>query len=196
VNAVSFASLPEQAAWQHRGARTGFEVVFFSRRDSGCLIHGCTAAIEDGTPWAVEYAIELDGGGATRRARISGRSASRYRSTVLEADGDGRWLVDGEHAPHVEGCLDVDLESSAMTNAFPVRRLGLAMATRATAPAAYVRVSDLAVERLEQVYLRTADAPTGQAYDYSAPAFDFRCRLTYDESGLVIDYPGIAVRAG
>jgi hypothetical protein len=29
-----------------------------------------------------------------------------------------------------------------------------------------------------------------------APAFDFACRLTYDESGLVLDYPGIAVRAG
>jgi len=25
---------------------------------------------------------------------------------------------------------------------------------------------------------------------------DFRSRLAYDESGLVIEYPGIAVRAG
>ena len=193
---MSFASLPRQAAWQHRGARTGFEVVFFSRRDSGCLIHGCTTAIEDGTPWAVEYAIELDGGGATRSARVSGRSASGYRSIVLEADGAGRWLIDGVDAPHVDGCLDVDLESSAMTNALPVRRLGLAVAMRAGVPAAYVRATDLAVERLEQVYLRSADSPTGQSYDYSAPAFDFRSRLAYDESGLVIEYPGIAVRAG
>jgi uncharacterized protein len=34
-----------------------------------------------------------------------------------------------------------------------------------------------------------------QRYHYSAPAFDFSCRLVYDEAGLVLDYPGIAVRA-
>jgi len=48
VDAVSFAALPRQAAWQHRGARAGFEVVFFDDRAGECLIHGCTAAIEDG----------------------------------------------------------------------------------------------------------------------------------------------------
>ena len=44
--------------------------------------------------------------------------------------------------------------------------------------------------------LTVAAAATGQHYDYTAPAFDFRCRLVYDQSGLVPDYPGIAVRAG
>ena len=36
---------------------------------------------------------------------------------------------------------------------------------------------------------------TRQCYRYAAPAFDFTCTLVYDESGLVLDYPGIAVRA-
>jgi uncharacterized protein len=196
VNAVPFASLPPQAAWHHRGARSGFEVVFFSAQDSGALIHGCTTAIEDGVPWTVEYVIELDGSGATRSARVSGRSATGFCSTVLEAHGAGRWLVDGEDAPRLEGCLDVDLESSAMTNAFPVRRLGLAVTGRAAAPAAYVRAVGLAVERLEQTYLRVPDGSAGHRYDYTAPAFDFHCRLVYDHSGLAIDYPGIAIRVG
>ena len=110
---------------------------------------------------------------------------------MLEADG-GHWLVDGQAAPRLDGCLDVDLESSAMTNAFPVHRLGLPVGGQAAAPAAYVRALDLAVERLEQTYVRTAD----DSYDYASPAFDFECRLVYDDSGLVLDYPGIAVRAG
>jgi hypothetical protein len=41
----------------------------------------------------------------------------------------------------LDGCLDADLESSAMTNAMPVRRLGLAVAARAAAPAAYFRAA-------------------------------------------------------
>lgn len=46
---------------------------------------------------------------------------------MLEADGEGegRWLLDGEPAPHLEGCRDVDLESSAMTNSLPLHRMEL-----------------------------------------------------------------------
>jgi hypothetical protein len=58
-----------------------------------------------------------------------------------------------------------------------------------------MRVPDLRAERLDQDDTRIADADRCQRYDYVAPAFGFTCRLRYDESGLVLDYPGIAVRA-
>jgi len=83
-----------------------------------------------------------------------------------------------------------------MTNALPVRRMGLAPGAGAAAPAAYVRAAGLAVERLEQTYVRAPDEAAGQSYDYAAPVFDFACRIAYDEYGLALDYPGIAVRAG
>jgi hypothetical protein len=44
--------------------------------------------------------------------------------------------------------------------------------------------------------VRITDEAGCQRYDYAAPAFDFAARLVYDKSGLVLDYPGIAVRAG
>jgi hypothetical protein len=193
---MSFRAPPEAAAWQHHDARTGFEVVYFQALDVGHRIDGYTAAIEDGQTWAVNYTIWLDPTWTTRRAQITGRSVSGSRRTLLEADGSGRWRIDGEAASYLDGCLDVDLESSAMTNALPVRRMGLPAGAAAAAPAAYVRALDLAVERLEQHYLRATDEARHQTYDYTAPAFDFACRLVYDESGLVLDYPGIAVRAG
>ena len=123
-------------------------------------------------------------------------SAGGFCTALVEADGSGQWLVDGEPAPHLDGCRDVDLEASAVTNALPVRRLGLPLAAAAAAPAAYVRAVGLAVERLEQTYMRTTDEATCQRYDYTAPAFGFGARLVYDQAGLVLDYPGIAVRAG
>jgi hypothetical protein len=193
---MSFAPVPATAAWHHRGARSGFEVVYFQARPDGCGIEGWTTAIEDGATWAVEYAIDVDAAWATRSARARGRSAEGSCSTVLEADGAGHWRIDGEPAPYLDGCLDVDLEASAMTNALPVRRMGLPVAATAAAPAAYVHAVGLAVERLEQTYVRTADESAGQRYDYTAPAFDFGARLVYDQAGLVLDYPQIAVRAG
>jgi hypothetical protein len=113
----------------------------------------------------------------------------------LEADGSGRWHVNGGAVSELDGCLDVDLESSACTNTIPVRRLGLAVGQSAEAPAAYVRALDLQVERLEQRYARVVDDGSHQRYDYHAPAFDFESCLVCDGAGLVLQYPGIASRA-
>jgi hypothetical protein len=113
---------------------------------------------------------------------------------LLEADGVARWRVDGVRRPDLDGCFDVDLESSACTNLLPVRRLQLRVGEATDAPAVYVRAADLTVERLEQHYRRVEDDGPHEAYDYAAPTFDFAGRLLYDRSGLVTDYPGIASR--
>ena len=86
---MSFAPLPATAAWLHRGARSGFEVVYFESGGDGSRIEGWTTAVEDGTTWVVEYAIDVDAAGATRSARIRGRSAGGFRSALLEGDGAG-----------------------------------------------------------------------------------------------------------
>jgi uncharacterized protein len=184
-----------RAAWEHTGARRGFEVAFFSRADGRVRAEGTTTAVEDGEAWSVHYAIALDSGWRTMSARIEGRSVAGARELFLDADGRGRWQVDGAHLAALDGCFDVDLESSALTNAFPVHRLDLEVGQEADAPAAYVRALDLRVERLEQRYLRLPDADGRQRYGYRAPSFDFECELVYDDSGLVLDYPGIATRA-
>jgi uncharacterized protein len=174
-------------AWRHLGARDGFEVAF--ARDGG--YDGHVSAVEDGRAWAVEYSIELRPDGTTSAARVRCRDADGVHEVAIAADGAGAWVVDGAPAPQVDGCLDVDLEASALTNAFPVARLALAVGEEADAPAAYVRGPDLRVERLEQRYARVGE----REYDYEAPAFEFAARLVYGDDGLVVDYPGIAVRA-
>jgi uncharacterized protein len=193
---VSFLPPPATACWLHREARSGFEVAYFRSQEDGWAVDGTTAAVEDTKTWIVTYSIRLDAGWATRSARIMARTAAGLRETFLEVDQTGRWLVDGDPAPYLDGCRDVDLESSAMTNALPVHRLGLAAGRQADAPAAYVRALDLSVGRLEQTYRRIADEGARQRYEYAAPAFDFTSCLVYDESGLVLDYPGVARRAG
>ena len=114
-------------------------------------------AVEDRQAWAVSYAIELDAGWGTRSALVRSRSESGQREVHIEADGAGGWRADGAPAGHLDGCLDVDLEASAFTNALPAHRLSLDPGHETAAPAAYVRASDLRVERLEQRYARLAD---------------------------------------
>ena len=190
-----FSPPPVTAAWQHRDARLGFEVACFQPAGRGYVISGSTAAVQDGQAWIVSYEIQLDQAWRTRSANVTGQSELGARRLRLEADGLGHWQVDGVAAPFLDGCLDVDLESSAMTNTFPVHRLALGAGDRSPAPAAYVRAPDLSAERLEQEYVRASDEGAHQRYDYAAPVFGFTARLVYDEAGLVLDYPGIAYRA-
>ena len=170
---VSFDPPPATAAWLHREARSGFEVVHFEDIEDGYRVEGCTAAIEGGHTWVVDYWISLDHQWVTRVVTINSRTALGIHSSVLEADGHGRWKVDGKAAPHLTGCLDVDLEASAFTNALPVRRLQLAVGDRAPAPAACVRALDISVERLEQTYVHTEDDGPRLHFEYTAPIFGF-----------------------
>lgn len=138
----------------------------------------------------------LDRDWLTTTAQVRSTSASGSRELRVDSDGTGSWRVDGVHRPDLEGCLDIDLESSACTNTLPVHRLGLSVGAGAAVPASYVRVPGLEVERLEQRYVRAADQADRLHFDYAAPGFDFRGRLVYDRAGLITDYPGIARRAG
>lgn len=194
TSAASSADLPSYAAWQHHDGRDGFEVVFLGRDQAGLRAEGSTAAVEGTDPFIVRYEIALDAQWRTRSALIYGRSSAGTFARRLEADGHGRWTTDGEAAPRLDRCLDVDLESSVLTNAFPLHRVGLSRAQAAEAPAAYVRALDLRVERLEQRYRRLDDVRDRRRYAYESSTFDFRCQLLYDAAGLVLDYPGIATR--
>lgn len=97
--------------------------------------------------------------------------------------------MDGVAAPHLDGLLDVDLEASACTNTLPVHRLTMPTGQVVTAAAVYVQAFDLVVRRLDQTYRRLDE----HRFAYTSEG-GFAAVLTYDDAGLVVDYPGIAAR--
>jgi uncharacterized protein len=180
-----------------RDVRDGHEVAFFENVPGGVRLDGCTAAVEAGRAWVVGYELVVDQSWRTTSARVWTRSRSGDREVCVEAAGSGMWLIDGAPAPHLDGCIDVDLESSACTNTLPVHRLALGVGESGGSPAVYLRALDLGIERLEQRYHRVVDDDDGttrRRFHYSAPRFGYDDHLVYDRHGLVLDYPGIATR--
>jgi uncharacterized protein len=191
---MTFDDLPRTACWIHEGLRSGFEVAFFTPERHELRIEGTTTGFQENAPWVVTYKIVLDDLWQTRHAQITSQTESGTVDQVVECDRHGNWLVEGEDAERLAGCLDIDLEASAMTNALPVRRRDLTVGESMEVPAAYVRLANRGIERLEQSYRRLEDTGSLVAFDYAAPAFDFRCRIIYDHTGLVREYPGIGTR--
>jgi uncharacterized protein len=189
------SELPPYAAWRQIGSREGFEVTFFRRDPDGYSAIGQANAVEGTSPWALRYRLDFDETWSTRAAHIASICCGDTSVLEVAAAARGRWLVNREHTSELDGCLDVDLEASAFTNALPVCRMQLGVGQAAEAPAVYVRAHSLGVERLEQTYERLPDAADGtHRYSYAAPAFGFVAELSYDAYGLVVRYPGIAVR--
>ena len=191
-----FANLPSFATFTHAQVRDGFEAVCFRAPQAtgrGFLLEGGTAAIEDRTPWSVHYRIEVDQTWQTTRVESTGISPLGHH--VLHAERrDGRWTINGTERPDLDGCVDVDFETSLVTNTLAVHRIDLGSATPVDVPAAFVRANDLRIERMEQTYLCTERTEDRIVFDYTSTTSDFACQLVFDPAGLVTEYPGIGRR--
>jgi hypothetical protein len=186
---MQLKSMPRAASWTHADVRVGFEVLFVD----GHRLRGRTSAREGESTWYVGYQLDVDADWRTRTVHAMNSTVSGDREVTLERSTNG-WTVDGVARPDLDGCQDVDFESSAVTNTLPIHRLPFVLGETYDVPAAFVRADDLSVIRLEQRYTRLGSDEDRYVFHYESATFDFACELTYDASGLVLDYPGIAVR--
>ncbi|MET0694294.1 MAG: putative glycolipid-binding domain-containing protein [Propionibacteriaceae bacterium] len=184
------------ASWIHHDARQGFESATVLAYGDGHRLLGHTTAVEDGVGWTVGYRIDVDQEWRTIQAEVTEVVAGRENRVVVESDRAGHWTVDGRPAPEVDGCLDLDLESSALTNTIFLHRVQPTTAATQDAPAAFLRCAPLRLERIDQTYrrVRQSDPPQQIAYQYASPAYDTYVELHFDHLGLVVDYPGLATR--
>lgn len=177
--------LPRFAAWRFVDAVEGFEVVYTAPGE----LRGHTSAVANGKPYAVLYRIRFDEEWRTREVLVSADTVAGALEVKLASDGAGSWTVNDQPRPDLDGLVDIDLEASACTNTFPVHRLHLAAGETVRTPAVYVQALDLIVRRLDQTY-RRLDA---DRFHYTSEG-GFEAVLRCDDNGLIVDYPGIAVR--
>jgi hypothetical protein len=151
-----------------------------------------TAVFADGAgPCCLSYHIECDTAWRTLRTRVTGWIGQRTVDVEIDV-ADGVWRMDGVEVPEVAGCVDVDLNFSPSTNLLPIRRLNLAIGERAEVRAAWLRFPSLALERLQQTYIRTGQ----RAYRYESAGGAFVRDLEVDEAGFPARYPDFWEREG
>ncbi len=181
-------------AWQRADDSHGHSVARMAETEGRWLFHGCEVLAGPEVRLACWFRIVVDREWLTQEVEVRAVGADGERVLRLAADTERRWSVDGVHRPDLDGCLDVDVAATPLTNTFPIRRLaGLAVGESATSPIAWVDVPGLGVVRVDQTYRRLAPVRGGDAWEYSDPAHG-AFTLTVDDDGLVVDYEGFAQR--
>ena len=179
-------------AWERDDESRGHSIAHRQRLDDGWLFHGSEVMVGDDT-LSCTFRVVVGPDWVTRHVEALSVSAAGEMRLTLGAV-DGRWTVDGEPRPDLDGCVDVDIAATPLTNTFPIRRLAhLAIGEPVTSGVAWVDVPALGVTRVDQTYVRLEDRGGLACWRYSDPdhgAFE----LTVDDKGLVVDYEGFARR--
>ena len=104
----------------------------------------------------------------------------------------GRHLIlpDGQEAPELDGCLDVDLGATILTNTLAIRKLGMNVGGAGDLRAVWVSEDLETVEPAPQRYERIHD----DRYDFVALDSGERYPLVVDSDGFVVTYPNLAER--
>jgi hypothetical protein len=177
-------------AWQRTDENVGHSIARVERLPDGWVCHGSEVIAGPGATLACGFRVHLDADWATRTVEVWSMSRAGERRLRLTADVGGRWWRDGTHAPDLDGCIDVDVAATPLTNTFPINRLaGLAVGASATSSVAWVDVPELSATRVDQTYERLADR-LWRYSDQRHGAFE----LSVDDDGLVVDYTGFASR--
>jgi hypothetical protein len=176
------------SAWD--GCEAGMEHVDIRPVDGGLDISGVVIGQEDGAKFGLAYRLKLDALWRTRKASL--RTASGHE-LLLESDGQGHWRENGKDKPELQGCIDIDIQATPLTNTLPIRRLDWKAGESVEIHLCYVDVPSLSASPQNQRY--TALTP-GALYRFESLESGFTADLPVDEDGFILDYPGLFKRLG
>ncbi len=175
------------SAWD--GCEAGMEHTDVRPADGGLDISGIVIGAKDETRFGLTYRIRLDATWHTREAHLRTTSGEVLH---LESDGQGHWQADGAARPDLQGCIDIDIQATPLTNTLPIRRLALKSGESLDLRLCYIDVPELTVSVAEQRY--TALGPS--LYRFESLENGLTAELPVDEDGFVRDYPDLFRRLG
>jgi uncharacterized protein len=156
------------------------EDFIMSTAEEGHRLSATTLILHEGTRAQIDWMVALRPDWSTRSASID--IPALAASFEVEVTDPGRWTINGNYRPDLEGCIDIDLGWTPATNTVPIRRLAVATGMTRTILIAWLQWPKLLFVPAEQTYTKHSD----DRWTYASGGFS--ADLLVDEQGVVIDY--------
>jgi len=165
--------------------RPGHEAARVALVDSRWQMTGTTVILHEHEPCRLDYSLVCNAEWQTLSGKVKGWVGDDLVDLEISVDSARRWWLNGKECKHVEGCIDLDLNFSPLTNLLPIRRLNLKVEQEEVVRAAWLRFPSFQLEPLDQLYRRTGVS----TYRYESGSGTFVADLELNELGLVTHYP-------
>lgn len=172
--------------WQPVG-EVGLEHCRVRENADGINVRSVLIGEFEGFDYGAQYDIELAADWTFRSLTLRLQDGRVLR---LLSNGLGDWKLNGQRAPQLEGCVDIDISGTPFTNTLPIRRTNPSQGMPQRYDMAWIPLDSLEPFRDGQIYTRL-DATH---YRYQAADGSFEQVLTVDEQGFVVDYPTLFSR--
>jgi len=166
----------------------GLEHCHVSEAADGVTVRSSLIGEFEGLAFGAFYEIALDPDWTFRSLVLRRHDGGVLR---LASNGEGDWKIDGQRAPALEGCLDIDISGSPLTNTLPIRRARFTDGTPQRFDMVWIPLDTLEPFRDGQIYTKLDDTH----FRYEAADGSFTQVLTVDADGFVLDYPTLFRRA-
>jgi uncharacterized protein len=168
----------------------GLEHASVMPENGGFRVTSVVIGEHEGVAYGARYELLCD---ESWRTRLLAVECLDGRALRLESDGAGRWTdAAGKPLPRLDGCIDIDLSASPLTNTLPVRRCGIDPAAGAMRfRMALVPFDTLEPFPDEQIY--TALDDRGR-FHFAAADGSFEAEILMDEDRFVVSYPPLYER--
>jgi uncharacterized protein len=165
----------------HSAQLRSAEHAVVERVGHGWVLSGSAALPVGESPGHLEYVVTVSEAWTVARADVSVWVGPTEMSLRLEHH-DRTWTIDDRVRPDLDGCSDVDLGWTPLTNLVPIRRHDVAVGSSFEIVAAWLKFPELVVEPNRQRYTRLA----ADRWRYESGPYDFE--LLVDPSGVVLQY--------
>lgn len=156
-------------------------------------VHSVVVGDDDGDRFGLHYHLLLRPGWSFHNLTLDTARPGFPQLSLGRRNGTWTNVTTGAALPELDGCTDIDISATPLTNSLPIHRLALGAGESAEILVAHLAAPDFVPRKARQRYTRLAD----RTYRFeSLDGSGFTADLEVDEDGLVLDYPGLFRRVG
>lgn len=151
------------------------------------LVRSCILGIANEQPFKVDYRLSLDHSWRTLNVDVVIQTDNTFTSRQYTTNGRGQWYINNAPLPEMDGCEDVDISLTPLTNTLPIRRLNLKTDERQQINVLYIDVLQRDIRPETQYY--TCLGP--DRYLFETGDGGFKAEIETDEQLWVKRYPNL-----